>query len=147
VYVSDSGLTTGFKPSGTDAIYSIGKDKKAKALIKDKELGKPNGLYATKDAVWVVNFGTPELWALKAGKKSDVTKLPKGSLDGIVPVGDDVIISSWESASLWRGKPGGTFTEIITGVKDPADIGYDSKRGRVLVPLFSGNEVRAFELK
>jgi hypothetical protein len=32
-------------------------------------------------------------------------------------------------------------------VKSRVDIGYDTKRGRVLVPLFIENEVRAYALK
>jgi hypothetical protein len=36
---------------------------------------------------------------------------------------------------------------VIEDVKSPADISYDAKRGRVLVPLFQENEVRAYDLK
>jgi hypothetical protein len=43
--------------------------------------------------------------------------------------------------------PGGSFEVAIAGVKSPADIGYDTKRSRVLVPLFEENAVEVFELK
>jgi hypothetical protein len=36
---------------------------------------------------------------------------------------------------------------IIEGVKSPADIGYDMRRSRLLVPLFNENEVRAYDVK
>jgi hypothetical protein len=36
---------------------------------------------------------------------------------------------------------------IIQDVSSPADIGYDKKRARLLVPLFNENEVRAYDLK
>ena len=37
VYVTDSGLDAKFDPTGTDAVYTIGKDGKVKPLIKDKD--------------------------------------------------------------------------------------------------------------
>jgi hypothetical protein len=152
VLVSDSGLKAGakgFDPTGTDAVYAIDKAKKLTTISKSKDLGAPNGLYATADKTWVVTFGSGELYSLDAkGKKGDVQKLPKGALDGILPIaGGDVLISSWESNSVYRGKPGGDFAAVVTDVKSPADIGYDTKRGRVLVPLFMESEVHAFEIK
>jgi sugar lactone lactonase YvrE len=152
VLVSDSGLKAGakgFEPAGTDAVYSIDKAKKLTTIAKAKELGAPNGLYVAGDKTWVATFGTNELYSLDAkGKKGDVTKLPKGSLDGIVALpGGDLLVSSWEAGAVFRGKPGGDFTSVIDNVKSPADIGYDTKRGRLLVPLFESNEVQAFEIK
>ena len=69
-------------------------------------------------------------------------KLPKGQLDGIVVLdGGDVLVSSWEGSSIFRGKPGGEWKAAIENVQSPADIGWDSKRKRVLIPLFQGNTV------
>jgi hypothetical protein len=36
--------------------------------------------------------------------------------------------------------------KLITGVPTPADIGYDAKRKRVLVPIFGGNRVEIWQL-
>jgi hypothetical protein len=36
---------------------------------------------------------------------------------------------------------------VLPEQKSPADIGYDTKRGRVLVPHFLENTVEAYELK
>ncbi len=33
-----------------------------------------------------------------------------------------------------------------SGLEAPADIGYDSKRNRLLVPQFMGNKVLVFQL-
>jgi len=152
VLVSDTGMKAGakgFEPAGTDAVYAIDKAKKLTTIAKSKDLGAPNGLYSAGEKTWVVTFGTNELYSLDAkGKKGDVTKLPKGSLDGIVALpGGDVLVSSWEANAIYRGKPGGEFKAVIENVKSPADIGYDTKRGRVLVPLFESNEVQAYEIK
>lgn len=149
VYVSDSGLKLGekgFEPTGTDAVWAIEKGK-AKALAKSPDLGRPNGLLWTDKGVWVVTFGTGELYRLDAkGAKQEAQKLPKGSLDGIVAVGDSLLISSWDASAVYRGKPGQTFEVVLAEQKSPADIGYDTKRGRVLVPHFLENTVEAHEL-
>ncbi len=147
VYVSDSGLKaskTGLEPSGSDAIYRIAKGEgKAERVIKDKGLGNPNGLLADAEGVWVVTFGSGQLYRVsREGRKEAGENLPSGQLDGIVQVADgSVLVSSWEGSSIFRGSPGAGFLASITGVASPADIGYDSKRKRVLIPLFMGDAV------
>lgn len=151
IYVSDSGLKQNdkgdFEQTGTDAVYTVTKAK-ATIVAKDKSLGGPNGLYATKDGVWVVTFGSGELYRLDAkGKKSDAIKLPKGALDGIVPMGDMLFISSWEGSTVFKGKAAGPFEPVLTELKAPADIGLDTKRSRILVPRFIEGNVEAYDVK
>lgn len=144
VYVTDSGLDAKFAPTGTDAVWHISKDGKAKPLIKDKTLGGPNGVAPGKDgSVWVVTFGSGEIYQVDAkGKKAPGQKLPKGQLDGIVLLdGGDVLVTSWEGSTVYRGKSGAEWKPAIENVKSPADIGWDSKRKRVLIPIFQGNTV------
>jgi sugar lactone lactonase YvrE len=151
VYVSDSGLkagASGFEPTGTDAVYVIEKGNKLKPLAKSPDLGRPNGLLFMDKALWVVTFGSGELYRLDdKGAKQDVVKLPKGSLDGIVKAGNDLLVSSWEGSAVYRRKPGGAFEVVIPSIKSPADIAWDSKRSRVVVPVFMENTVEAFDLK
>jgi hypothetical protein len=150
VYVSDSGLKAtakGMEPTGTDAVYVIDKGK-VHPLAKSKELAGPNGLLATDKGVLVVSFGTNELYRLdKDGKRTDVTKLPEAGLDGIVGIGDSLLVSSWKGSAVYRGKLGGSFEVVIPNVKAPADIGYDKKRNRILVPRFMEDAVEAYETK
>ncbi len=81
------------------------------------------------------------------GAKQDVTKLPTGGLDGIVAVGDSLLVSSWQGSAVYRGKLGGTFEAVLSEQKSPADIGFDTKRSRILVPHFLEDTVEAYELK
>jgi sugar lactone lactonase YvrE len=144
VYVTDSGLDASFKTTKTDAIYTIGADDKVKPLIKDTKLSAPNGITAgEKGAVWVVTFGSGEIYEVDAkGKMSKNQKLPKGQCDGVVVLpGGDVLVTSWEGSAIYRGKPGGEWKAVVENVKSPADIGYDTKRHRVLIPVFQGNTV------
>lgn len=152
VLVSDTGMKSGgkgFEPAGTDAVYALDKAKKLVTVAKSKDLAAPNGLLASGDKTWVASFSSNELYALDAkGKKTDAQRLPKGSLDGIVMLpGGDLLVASWEGNALYRGKPGGEFRAVVQDVKSPADIGYDLKRTRVLVPLFESDEIRAYELR
>jgi len=144
VYVTDSGLDASFKSTGTDAVYHIAKDGKVKALIKDKKLGGPNGVAAgDKGSVWVVTFGSGEIYTVDAkGKKGAAQKPPKGQLDGVIPLeGGELLVSSWEGATVYRGKPGGEWKALVENAKSPADIGWDSKRKRLLIPNFQGDAI------
>jgi sugar lactone lactonase YvrE len=143
VYVSDSGLQQGekgFEPSGTDAVYRIDAEAgTAKAIAKGKELDRPNGLFVDEAGVWVVTFGAGELYRIGSdGKRADLHKLPAGSLDGIVGLPDGrLLISSWATKTVYRGPKHGPFKPLVERVSAPADIGYDTKRNRLLIPRFN----------
>jgi sugar lactone lactonase YvrE len=145
VYVSDTGVKEGFKPAGSDAIYKI-VDGKAERLGGDKSFGNPNGLLFD-EGLWVVTFGSGELYRLHDGARADVLELPKGQLDGIVKTNDGkILVSSWEASAIFKGTREGGFEIAIADVEAPADIGYDSKRNRVLIPLFNANKVEIVPL-
>jgi hypothetical protein len=151
VYASDSGLKTtadgSFAPTGTDAVYVIEKGK-TKSIAKGAELGGPNGLLVTDKGIVVVTFGSGEVFRLDdKGKMQDVSKPPAGGLDGVVALGDALLVSSWKASAIFRGKLGGSFEVALADQKAPADIGYDTKRGRVLVPHFNDDTVEAYDLK
>ena len=149
LYVSDSAVQInagGFSGTGSDAIYEIDLRKKSvRPLVKDKALHWPNGLLADDTGIWSVSLGANELIHVSyKGELGAVTKLPKGSLDGIVRLADNsLLISSWEGSVVYRGLPGGEFKEVISGVTSPAAIGLDSKRRAVLIPIFMAS---AFEI-
>jgi hypothetical protein len=150
VYVSDTGVkmgAKGFEPTGSDAVYEIEKGH-AKALAKGKDLGGPNGLLVTDKGVIVLAMGSGEVYRLDdKGKMQDASKPPTGMLDGVVPLGDSLLVTSWEGSAIYKGTLGGTYEKVLSDQKSPADIGYDTKRGRVLVPHFLDDTVEAYEIK
>ena len=150
IYVSDSGIKlegADFKPTGTDAVWLIEKGK-AKVLAKTTELARPNGLVVDGKSVIVVPFGADQIFRLdEKGQMTDATKLPAGGFDGVVKIGDNLLVSSWQAQSIFKGKLGGAFEPILTQLKAPADIGYDKKRSRVLVPRFIDDAVEAYDVK
>jgi hypothetical protein len=140
VYVSDSGLKAGaggsFESSGTDAVWKI-VGNKAQRIANGPDLKRPNGVEVVNGKVWVVTFGANELYQLENGKKTNVVTLPKGSLDGLVHLDDgSFLVSSWDGKAVYRGPQSGPFTPVLENINAPADIGYDTKRKRLLVPHF-----------
>ena len=150
VYLTDSGFQLsaegGFEPSGTDAVYHIAPNGDVHTLIADAGLGAPNGVIEVNGDVWVVTFGSGEMFRLVDGERADVATVTDGRLDGIIAVGDQLLVSSWASKGVHGGTAGGEFTPVVTEVQSPADIGYDATRNVVLIPLFQLNEVRIVPL-
>jgi len=142
VVVSDTGAQLGAKglePTGSDAIYRIRGDE-VTTLIKSTELGQPNGLWYEESGIWVVSFGSGELYRLVDGTRQDVNKLPFGPLDGVVRVADgELLIASWGKSTVFKGKENRELVPELEAVDSPADLGYDAKRNRALVPLFQQN--------
>jgi hypothetical protein len=146
VYVSDMGVTVGpdgFSPTGSDAIWSIRRDTPT-LLIQGKDLGKPNGLVVVgTDQLIVATFGSGEVYEIRQGARTDVRPSPEGagSLDGIVLTPPSAyLVSSWEARAIYR-LTGKTWTVVATDIDAPADIGWDGKRNRILVPKFNDDAV------
>lgn len=96
-----------------------------------------------------MTLNAPELqtYDLKGKKVGEFTSIPNGGLDGLVMVGDELLVSSWGGKAIYRGKLGGEFKEAFTELEAPADFGFDSKRSRVLVPRFQASTVEAYDFK
>ena len=149
IYFTDSGLkagASGFAPSGSDAVYRLSPAGKLDTLARGEELGHPNGIALSGDSVWVVSFGSGELYRVAGGKKLDAIKLPKGGLDGLVIVNGEAFISSWDAEAVFRGPLAGPFDLQLTKLPAPADLGRDVWRHRLLIPLFNNNEIRIVPL-
>lgn len=151
IYVTDSGLNAKFEPTGSDAIWVItpGKKPTAKTLVKNKDLHGPNGIVVTKDSILMNTFGAAELvtFDLDGKKVGEATKVPNGGLDGLVLLGDEVLVSSWAEKAVFRGRVGGEFKKVFGELEAPADLGFDSKRNRLLVPRFQEHRVEAWDMK
>jgi sugar lactone lactonase YvrE len=150
IFVTDSGWkygAEGFDPTGTDAVWVINKGK-ATPIVKSTELGQPNGALFTDKGLLIATGGKNELYRLDdKGGRGDITTLPDGGNDGLVLAGDKLLVTSWKSSSVYRGTLGGAFEAVVWNVSGPADIGWDSKRSRLLLPRFNDHKVEVYELK
>jgi len=151
LFVSDTGLRVAeghtFAATGTDAIWKISGDR-AEKIASGRKLRHPNGLEIVDGALWAVTFGPNEIYSLDGGEPRTVAQLPRGQLDGIVRLPDrTVLVSSWLGEGIYRGSPGAAFEPLLTGIDAPADLGYDTKRHRLLVPIPAANQVTIHALR
>jgi sugar lactone lactonase YvrE len=144
VYATDSGLKPDFSPSGTDTVYKISGGV-ATALAKAPQVKGPNGVAVRSNGkIVVVSFNpTGEIYTLGAGGQVEaVRNAPKGQLDGVVVLANGaLLISSWAASAVYEITAAGRASVAVPNVKAPADIGYDGRRRRVLIPLFQDNIV------
>src|SRR5437899_12733903 len=59
---------------------------------------------------------------------------------------DVYFVSNINGAPNAKDGNGYISTNLIKGVPSPADIGYDAKRNRVLIPIFTGNRLEIWQL-
>ncbi len=144
VYVSDSGFGGVKDAPRTDAVYEISPDGSVAALSRGEEVPNPNGLLVTPGGLLVCTWNSGELlWArAREGRERLVAKLPKNQLDGIVVDKDgSLLITSWAGECVYRFSfPKGSRI-AIEGLKEPADPGWDAKRGRLLIPHFKQHQL------
>lgn len=143
VYVTDSGLKEGFKPSGTDAIYQVWANGKVERLYTSPDLGRPNGILDMGEDIYVVTFGSGEMFKLNmTGDKVMLPQPPKAGLDGFVKLSKNtLLISSWNESAIYKYHPKKGFEIFADALDAPADMGIDTKRKKILVPLFKQNKV------
>lgn len=158
IVISDTGLNANAEgmlltpeereESGTDSVYVIYADaKNVRTLLIAKPSG-PTGLLATESKLWTTGGRNGELFSIdNKGKIVDVEKLPDVALEGIVAVDGDLFVSSRAASAIYRGKPGGPWRIAVGDVKSAGNIGYDYKRGRLLVPLSTEDEVRVYAIR
>jgi hypothetical protein len=52
-----------------------------------------------------------------------------------------LLVSSWQTGSIYLVKPNGEISVVASDLPSPADIGWDSRRKRILVPIFNEDRV------
>jgi len=154
IYITDTGIrfddVGNVLHPGPDRVFRVGPDRKVTVAARGDTLGWPNGI--TVDPVGrrfiIVSFGAAKtVLAWKPGDRSPriIAKGP-GGFDGVEVVGGRILVSSWADSTVSAYETG-QAVKVITGVPNPADIGYDAKRNRVLIPIFMGNRVEVWQLK
>ena len=154
IYITDTGIrfddVGNVLHPGPDRVFRIGPDRKVTVAARGDSLGWPNGI--TVDPVGkrfiIVSFGPKKaVLAWKPGDRTPrVVARGVGGFDGVEMVGGKIVVSSWTDSSITRFDST-QATKLITGVPTPADIGYDAKRNRVLIPIFTGNRVEVWQLQ
>jgi sugar lactone lactonase YvrE len=139
VYVTDTGRNRIYAVRGGPAV-----------ALADTALGAPNGI--TWDAaagrfIVAPYGGKHDLLAWRPGGAPErVATSPGGRFDGVEMLGGGrMIVASQADTSLHLFE-GGRGRPVVRTGGPPADIGVDTRRGRVAVPIIALNRVELWEL-
>lgn len=132
--------------TGNEFIYKINPDGYAVTIVvKTPDLDQPNGIITVGPDFMVASRGpSKKLYRVSAaGVISNVRQLPGAILDGIVRLPDgNLAVSSWETSTVYLVPADNSDVRpLISGLLRPAaDMGYDTKRNKLLLPLLQANQ-------
>lgn len=152
VYVTDMGLKMGagkMEASGTSAVHRILPGGRVQTLATGEALGNPNGILVDADGtVTIVGHTSGEVVRIAPnGTRTLIPTQRRGQLDGVVRGRDGaLLVSDWKRSAVYRVRPDAPPEIAVRDLPSPADIGYDARRNRLLVPLMTVNRVEAYAL-
>lgn len=143
LHVTDTGIQMTDKGvifSGGDKLFVVGPNHTVRVAASGAQVDKPNGI--TWDAAtqrWLYVSFDPFDSRLFAFREGDTTRAVldsgHGKWDGVEALPDGrILFSSWTDSSVHL-LANGHDERLVRNVPAPADIGVDTKRGLVLVPL------------
>ena len=156
LHVTDTGIIMspkGVIHTGPDRIFVVGPNRQITVDAEGFQLGRPNGI--TWDDVakrWIVlsfdQFAGQVMVNPKGSAKPQLirTRAGGGQLDGVEVLNDGaVLFTSWADSSIHL-LANGRDEPIIREVPVPADIGIDTKRNRLALPLSMLGRVQLWSL-
>ncbi len=144
IYVTDTGIRMtefGVIYAGGDRIFVVGAGRSITVAAEGKRLGRPNGItWDQRGQRWLlVNFDpwTSTLAVWRPGATSfGLLARGKGKWDGVEALADGrVLVASWSDSSVHIFRADGQRLGSIHPIPEPADIGVDTRRNRVAIPV------------
>ena len=156
LYIADTGVRFDANGSmshpGTDRIFAMA-GRTPSVAVEGTILSGPNGVTwdSAGGRLLVAPFTGPTLlgWT-PGGRPPNPRRLAAGpgSFDGIELLPDGrLVVTSWADSSVYAVHGDSAMTRLITGLEAPADLGVDTKRGRIMVPLFNQNRVVVYTVR
>jgi predicted small lipoprotein YifL len=147
IYITDTGIkadTKGMSHSGPDRVYRLDPKRSQNIALENDSLAGPNGITwdgVRKQFIIVPFFGN----VIRAWTPGSKVTIPLGTgagqFDGVEILDNQrILITSWADSSL-DVLENGTATALEKNLPSPADIGLDTKRNRVAIPLLMLNRV------
>ena len=155
LYVTDTGIQYNAKGlaehPGPDRIFRIEPATGAVSVaLETPALNRPNGIAwdQANGRFIIAPFGGDTLLAWRPGSSTlTAAGAGPGQFDGVVVLGDGrVLASSWATSAVHEIAPG-RRSKVVDGIPSPADIEWDVRRQRLVVPLLGQNQVLFFELR
>ena len=154
IYVTDTGIRFDAQggmsqAAGAQRVFRI-TGNRATVVLRTDSLKNPNGITwdATNNRFILVPFGGNAItsWAPGASEPTTLVTGP-GQFDGVEVLADgNVLISSWADSTVYIAHGGTHLMPLVKNVPAPADIGVDTKRNVLAVPLFNGGKVEYYRL-
>jgi WD40 repeat protein len=156
IRVTDTGIVMseiGVIYVGGDRIFTVGPDRAISVMASGPGLDRPNGIaWDPAGRRWIVASFDPFDGQIAAFANGDSTrhliwqKRGLGKIDGVEVLPDGAILfSSWADSSIHLLEKG-RERQIVTQVPEPADIGVDTRRNRVAIPLSTLGRVQIWSL-
>jgi sugar lactone lactonase YvrE len=143
LHVTDTGIQMTDKGvifSGGDKMFVVGPNQSVSVTESGAQLEKPNGItWDAKGQRWLYVSFDPFHSHLFAFKNGDTARVVldsgRGRWDGVEALADGrILVSSWTDSTVHL-LTDGHDERLVRNVPAPADIGVDTKRNLVLVPL------------
>ncbi|MBV9773599.1 MAG: SMP-30/gluconolactonase/LRE family protein [Gemmatimonadetes bacterium] len=152
--VTDSGIAMtriGVLHPGGDRIFAVGPGRSVSVVAQGAALGRPNGItWDPAGRRWIVVSFDPfrsEVYALRPGESArTVLARGLGRFDGVERLADGrLLVTCWSDSSL-HVLSGGSDERMIRDLWQPADLGVDTRRGEVAIPLVLQGRVEIWRL-
>jgi sugar lactone lactonase YvrE len=153
--VTDTGIVMspkGVVHTGPDRIFAVGPGGAVTVAAEGLALRQPNGIAWDASARrWVVvSFDTfvGEVAAMPAagGAREVLHRSTLGRFDGVEVLPNGTILyAAWQDSSI-HALAAGRDRRIVREVQEPADIGLDTRRGVLAVPLSTLGRVQLWKL-
>jgi sugar lactone lactonase YvrE len=149
VYITDTGVRFDAQggmthPANSDRVFKL-VGRRVTDAFRGDTLSRPNGIAwdeAGKRFI-IVPFGGNSLWAWTPGGAAPTALVSgPGQYDGVEVLSNgNLLVSSWADSTVHVVHGGSHMMAAIRNVPAPADIGVDTKRNVVAIPLFNGGKV------
>lgn len=152
MYITDTGILMtpkGVVYKGADKIFRVA-DGKASVIAKGAGLMRPNGITWDNEAkrLVIVTFDPfrSQIYSLSPTGERRLLARGNGKFDGVEPVGGGrYLVASWNDSSV-RLMGNGENRRVADKQMSPADIGLDTRRNRLAIPVGPLNQVQLWQL-
>ena len=152
MYITDTGILMtpkGVIHKGGDRIFAI-RGGTVSVMASGQILGRPNGITWDSEAkkLVVVSFDPfqSEMYTVADNGARRRLAVGNGKFDGVEPIGGGrFMVASWNDSSV-RLLGNGANRRIANNVMQPADIGFDTRRNRLAIPIGPLNQMQLWQL-
>lgn len=155
IHVTDTGIIMGrdgVVHTGPDRIFAVGPGDAIRVVAEGNALQWPNGIAWDSTARrWIVVSFSPyygEVAAMpeQGSARQVLFRTAFGNLDGVEVLPNGAILfASWQDSTI-HVLEGGKERALIRQVPEPADIGIDTRRNRLAIPLATLGQVQLWDL-